>query len=106
MPPLLWPITTGFGKPFSAKPTGRIAVVGNAFGRELECGALGGAAVPDAQNVMPAPVERQTRETKPRQDGRQEARCTDIEVHRVTVKQQHCSCRRLSIWSVKGAVER
>src|SRR5262249_33104161 len=69
------------------EPGGGVAVIGDALARELKRGAFGRAAVPDAENVMAAPVEGEANETEARQHGRQEARCTDIEVHRVAVKQ-------------------
>jgi hypothetical protein len=39
------------------EPAGGVAIVGNALVRQLKRGALGGAAIADAQDIVAAPVE-------------------------------------------------
>lgn len=48
------------------KPTGSIAVVGDPLAGELEGGALGGTAVPYAQDIVTAAVEGEAGKTVPR----------------------------------------
>ena len=79
------------GKAALCHPGGGIAVVRDALASQLERGALGGAAVANAQNVVAAAVERETGKTEAGQHRRQKAWGADIEIHRVAVKQQHRS---------------
>src|SRR5579862_2705758 len=106
MPPLLCPMTTGRGKPCSATQSAAVSVVGDAFGGGLEGSPLGGAAVADRQDIVPAAVEREAGKPERGQPRRQKSRRTDIEVHRVAVEQQHAAGASAALRLVKRAVER
>ena len=87
------------------EPRGGDAVVVDRLGVGLERGAFCGAAVADAEDVVPAAVESEAGETHARERRRQEARRALIEVHRVAVEEQ----RRAGggpFRLVPGAVER
>jgi len=87
-------------------PARRVVIVGNAFARELQRAAFGRAGIADAQDVVAAPIEREAREAKFREHGRQPTRCTDVEVHRVAVEQEHAAADRSLLRHVERAVER
>ena len=93
-------------EPPLGKPAGSVAVVRDALASQLKSGALGGAAVPYAQDIMTAPVESETGEAELRQRRRQEAGRTDIKVHGVAVEQQYRSRCCLAVRPVEGPVER
>ena len=73
------------GEAARRQPRGSDAVVVDRLGVGLERGAFGGAAVPDAEDVMAAPIEREAGESHARERRRQEARRALVEVHRVAV---------------------
>src|SRR6266516_1017858 len=54
----------------------------------------------------PAPVEPEAREADFREHRRQPTRCTDVEVHRIAVEQEHAAADRSVLRHVERAVER
>ena len=59
MPPLLWPMTMGAAKPRSSTHRAAMRLSSIASVIRLEGRTFRGAAVADAENVVPPPVERQ-----------------------------------------------
>src|ERR1700693_5023295 len=70
-------------------PVGRVTIVRDPLGGGLKRGTLGRPTVADRQNIVAAAIERQAGEAHRRQRWWQKPRRTDIEVHRVAVKQKY-----------------
>jgi len=92
--------------PLVAEPAGCVFVVRDGFSGRLKHRALSGPAVVDTQDVVTAPVERQTGETHGCQRGRQKSRSADIEVPCVAMAEHDGPDDRAFIREMRGPVER